>query len=87
VQAPPQSADDQKQAEAQKKEEPPPTSVGGLLGGIGRRMARKKPDEKQNDPNAVAGRATVLTTTAETLQVATSVADADVALPAGFKQQ
>jgi hypothetical protein len=87
VQAPPQSAEDQKQAEAQKKEEPPPTSVGGLLGGIGRRMARKKSDEKKDDPNAVAGRATVLTTTAETLQVATSAADADVALPAGFKQQ
>ena len=84
VQAPPQSAEEQKQAEA-PKEEPPPTSVGGLLGGIGRRMARKKSDDKKDDPNAVAGRATVMTTTAETLQVATNVADADVALPAGFK--
>ena len=87
VQAPPPSADDQRQAEAQKKEEPPPTNVGGLLGGIGRRMARKKPDEKKDDPNAVPGRATVMTTTAETLQVATSVTDGDVALPAGFKQK
>jgi hypothetical protein len=87
LQAPPQSTEDQQQAGAQKKDEPPPTSVGGLLGGIGRRMARKKSDEKKDDPNAVAGRATVLTTTAETLQVATSVADADVALPAGFRQQ
>jgi hypothetical protein len=50
-------------------------------------MARKKPDEKKDDPNAAAGRATVLTTTSETLQVQTSVTDADVALPAGFKQQ
>lgn len=87
VQAPPPSADDQKQAEQAKKDEPPPTSVGGLLGGVGRRMARKKPDEKKDDPNAVPGRATVMTTTAETLQVATSVADGDVALPAGFKQK
>jgi hypothetical protein len=87
LQAPPQSAQDQQQHEAQKREGPPPTSVGGLLGGIGRRMARKKPDEKKDDPNAAAGRATVLTTTSETLQVQTSVTDADVALPAGFKQQ
>jgi len=87
VQAPPQPADDQKQAEQPKKGDPPPTSVGGLLGGVGRRMARKKPDEKKDDPNAVPGRATVMTTTAETLQVATSVADGDVALPAGFKQK
>ena len=87
LQAPPQSAQDQQQPEAQKREEPPPTSVGGLLGGIGRRMARKKPEKKKDDPNAVAGRATVMTTTAETLQVQTSVSDADVALPAGFRQQ
>jgi hypothetical protein len=85
VQAPPQSAGDQPQAEAQKKEEPLPTSVGGLMGGLGRRMAKKKPEESKDDPNAVPGRATVMTTTAETLQVATSVADGDVALPTGFK--
>ncbi len=78
VQAPPQSA------EEPKKEEPPPTSVGGLLGGIGRRMGRKK-EEKKEDPNAVPGRATIMTTTVETLQVASSANDADVALPAGFK--
>jgi hypothetical protein len=87
IQAPPQSAGDQQQAETQKKEEPLPTNVGGLMGGLGRRMARKKPAEKADDPAAVPGRATVLTTTAETLQVAIDVADGDVALPAGFKQK
>ena len=87
LQAPPQSAEESAQAEAQKKDEPTPTSVGGLLGGIGRRMARKKPEEKKDDPSAVPGRATVLTTTSETLQIATSVGDADVAIPAGFKQK
>jgi hypothetical protein len=88
VQAPPQSAEQQQQADA-KKDEPPPTSVGGLLGGIGRRMAKKK-DDKPADPNAAAavpGRATVMTTTNETLQIATNAADADVAIPAGFKQK
>jgi hypothetical protein len=79
--APPQSAEEQKKAQS----EPAPTSVGGLLGGIGRRMARKKAEEKPADPNAVPGRVTVMTTTTETLQVATTVADTDVALPAGFK--
>ena len=61
-----------------------PTSVGGLIGGFGRRMARKNTDEA-----AAAGpkdRATVLTTTNETLKVATAVADAEVAGPAGFKE-
>jgi hypothetical protein len=89
LQAPPQSAESQ-QAEAQPKDEPTPTSVGGLLGGFGRRMARKKSDDKdakKDDPNAVPGRTTVLTTTSETLQIATSVGDADVAIPAGFKQK
>ncbi len=79
--APPQSAEEQKKAES----EPTPTTVGGLLGGFGRRMARKKGDDKPADPNAVPGRVTVMTTTTETLQVATTVADGDVALPAGFK--
>jgi hypothetical protein len=79
--APPPSAEEQKKAES----EPAPTSVGGLLGGLGRRMARKKADDKPADPNTVPGRVTVMTTTMETLQVAASVADTDVALPAGFK--
>lgn len=62
-----------------------PTSVGGLIGGFGRRMAKKKEDE----PAAAAGpkdRATVLTTTNETLKLSTTVADAEVAVPAGFKE-
>jgi hypothetical protein len=87
VQAPPQSAEDQKQAESSKQNDPPPTSVGGLLGGFGRRMAKKKPEENRAEPNAVPGRATIMTTTLETLQLATTVTDGDVALPAGFKQK
>lgn len=62
-----------------------PTSVGGLIGGFGRRMAKKKEDE----PAVAAGpkdRATVVTTTNETLKLSTTVADAEVAVPAGFKE-
>ncbi len=87
VQAPPQSAEGQTQQSEAKKDEPPPTSVGGLLGGFGRRMARKKEDKPAENPDAVPGRATIMTSTSETLQVATSAADADVAIPAGFKQK
>jgi hypothetical protein len=83
VAAPPQSAEEQKKAES----EPTPTSVGGLLGGLGRRMSRKKPDEKKDDPNATPGRATIMTMTSETLQVAPAATAGDVALPAGFKQK
>ena len=48
-------------------------------------MAQKK----SNDNSAAAGpkdRATVLTTTSETLKVSTTVAAEDVAIPAGFKE-
>jgi len=60
-----------------------PTSVGGLIGGLGRRMAQRK-----NNDSAAAGpkdRATVLTTTNEVLKVATSVSADEVAVPAGYK--
>jgi hypothetical protein len=63
----------------------PPASVGGLLGGLGRRMAQRK----SNDQAAASGakdRATVLTTTSETLKVSTTVSAEEVAVPAGFKE-
>jgi hypothetical protein len=62
----------------------PPTSVGGLLGGLGRRVARRN-----NNEQAAAGpkdRATIATTTVEVLRVSTTVADQDVAIPAGYKE-
>jgi hypothetical protein len=55
--------------------------IGGLIGGLARRKAQQ---QIQGDPQP---RATVMTTTSEVMKVSTSVADADVALPAGFKQQ
>jgi hypothetical protein len=59
-----------------------PTSVGGLIGGFGRRMARRNNDAAA----APKDRVTVVTTTSETLKVATTVSDAEVAIPAGFKE-
>jgi hypothetical protein len=53
-------------------------SVGGLLGGLARKAAKK-----DDEPKA---RTTFLTSTNEVLKVTTSVSAADVAVPEGFKQ-
>jgi len=63
-----------------------PTGVGGLIGGFGRRMAQKKASDDSAASAGPKDRATVVTTTSEVLKVATTVADADVAIPAGFKE-
>jgi hypothetical protein len=75
-----QFAQEQKQREESSK---PSVSggVGGLLGGVAKRAAQKK---VEGEPQP---RATIMTTTSEVLTVSTDVAAADVAIPAGFKQQ
>ena len=80
------SAAQQAEAASSKEEDKsaPPTSIGGLIGGFGRKMAKKKEEPKAGeDP----GRVSVMTSTTETLQITPSAADADVALPAGFKEK
>jgi hypothetical protein len=77
VKSPEQLAEEQKQAEASKPSNA--RSIGGLVGGLARRAARKDDDTPKP-------RATFMTTTNEVLKVTTSVADGDVALPAGFKE-
>lgn len=72
-------------SETAEKNDSPPTSVGGLLGGLGRRMSRGKAAEPTTA--GTPGRSTVMTSTTETLQIGTSVASGDVALPAGFKEK
>jgi len=54
-------------------------SGGGGLSMLARRIAKKDGDEKP--------RATIFTTISETQEVATSVAPADIDLPAGFKEK
>jgi hypothetical protein len=71
AQAPP--AQENKQTEI-------PRSLGGLLGGLGRRAAGR------NEPAQQPQSATFMTTSHELLSVSTTVSDADVALPAGFKE-
>lgn len=61
------------------------TSVRGIGGMLGRRLGRKK--EAAADPNKPANRSTILTMNHELLKVATDVTDADVSIPAGFKEK
>ena len=77
-----QVAEEAKSSGGGDKPTPPPGSVGGLLGGFAKKMAQKKAGG--DDTNKA--RATFMTTTTEVLKVVTDVAPADVAVPAGFKE-
>ena len=72
-------------ASEQKAGEQPASGggVGGMLGGFGKRLARKKDDQGGGDKT----RATIMTTTHELMSVSTSVEPGAVALPAGFRQK
>jgi hypothetical protein len=61
-----------------------PATPGGLLGGFAKKMAAKKMGGGGDDANKP--RATFMTMTSEVLKIATDVSAADVAVPAGFKE-
>jgi hypothetical protein len=84
-----QSPEQAAAAEKEAKEEPAPSaSPGGLGGMLARRMMRKKESEKKDAPAPSApGRTTVFTSHHEVLKVMPSATDADVAIPAGFKEK
>jgi hypothetical protein len=68
----------------EQQEEATPTSIGGLLGGFGRKMGKKAAPKQEASAD---GRGTLMTTTTETLSISTSVGDGDVAIPADFKER
>lgn len=68
------------EAKASAESKPAAGGVGGLLGGLARRVA------KVDNNDAAKPRVTFMTSTNEVLEVDTTVADADVAIPAGFKE-
>ena len=68
----------------QNKQTEIPRSLGGLLGGLGRKAASK---DDNNAGSGKAGSASLMTINEELLSVTTNVADADVAVPAGFKEK
>jgi hypothetical protein len=76
-----------------KKDDAPPTSVSGLGGALGGRLGRRILAGKDKEaPEAAAapatpGRATLMTMHHELLKVTPEATDADVSIPAGFKQK
>lgn len=86
-----QQQQQQQQQSAQKNDTTTtnvPTSIGGLIGGLGRRAARNKAQQQQQQQDtATPGRSTVMTMNHEVIKVATDVSASDVAIPAGFKQK
>src|ERR1035437_54268 len=77
------SAADMAAAEQSGDEAKPAPSggLGGMLGGFA-----KKKLEKKNEGDANSNRSTFMTSTSELIKVTTDVAAADVAVPAGFKE-
>jgi hypothetical protein len=73
------SAEQMSSESKQDQPEAKPSSIGGMLGGLAKRM--KKPSEDEQKP-----RTTVMTSTVEVLKLSTDVAAADLAIPAGFKE-
>lgn len=69
------------EATGDEKEDPPPAArgIGGMIGGLARRAARKNEDPPKT-------RTTFMTSTVEVLKLSTDVAADDLAVPAGFKQ-
>jgi hypothetical protein len=73
------------QAAAEQKESKPSASggLGGIAGGLMRRATQKKSAEADQNQK---GRTRVMSSTTEILKVVTDVSAADVAVPAGFKE-
>jgi hypothetical protein len=73
------------QAAAEQKESKPNASggLGGIAGGLMRRATQKKSAESDQNQK---GRTRVMSSTTEILKVVTDVSAADVAVPAGFKE-
>jgi hypothetical protein len=82
----PEQAKQQQQQQQQQTAETPRGIGGALAGRLGRRVLGGNRDEA-NASSSTPGRATVMTSMHEVLKVAPVASDADVAIPAGFKQK
>jgi hypothetical protein len=84
--APPGAAQENAKQEPQQQNTRP--SLGGIGGALARRALAKKDNDKDKEAEAAAapGHVTIMTTQYELLKVTPAVTDADVAMPAGFKQ-
>jgi hypothetical protein len=78
VQSPEQAAQQQKSGGSQ------PTSIGGMIGGFGKKIGKKDDVKKDEAPK---GSTTFLTSTVEVLKLGTDVPADALAIPAGFKEE
>jgi hypothetical protein len=85
--ATPEQAQQEQQRNAQSSDNSGgiPTSVGGLIGGLGRRAVRSKTQQQQTGGSPE--RTTVMTVNHELLNATTTVSAGDVSIPPGFKQK
>jgi hypothetical protein len=85
------STPEQAQARADQEKQGGSGGFGGIPGGLGGMFGKKKkaeePAKDGQAPAAAKNRSTIMTSTVELLSVETSVAPADVEIPAGFKQK
>jgi hypothetical protein len=58
-----------------------PTSIGGLIGGLGKKAVPKEEPSSSSKPGSI------MTTNHELLSVSTSVLESDISIPAGFKEK
>jgi hypothetical protein len=75
------AAESQQQSGASSTPTSPSAAVGGLIGGL-----MKRASKPSNTAAAAPGHTTVMTLTNEVLNVGMTVVDADVSIPAGFKE-
>jgi len=68
-------------AQPAKQSSSVPTSIGGLLGGLGRKAAPKPDESEANKPGVL------MSSNHELVSVSTTVSEADVSIPAGFKEK
>lgn len=80
----PNDTSQNQQAQQQNKQNETPKSLGGLIGGLGRKAA-KKDDSKANTGSSQS--AALMTMNDELISVVTTVAESDVSVPAGFKEK
>jgi len=71
---------------AKSEEQEPPKSVGGLLGGLGKKLGQKA--TKKEDGAGSSGRAVLLESVSEVTAIGTAAVDAGLfAVPAGYKKK
>jgi hypothetical protein len=71
----------------QNKQTEIPKSLGGLLGGLGRKAAGKDDNKADTSNTASSNTASLMTINEELLSVTNTVAESDVSIPAGFKEK